>query len=349
MVTAEELVVSITSTGAGETQDQLEGVEEKMDDTAESAGDSAEELEGFAARFRGAMAAAVSALAIGAAGLLSQVPVVGEAMAGLRAIIDAVILQIDDDLRPTVGSLRDEFFEVAEEVRNADGTLESLETALNGVDQAVQDVAVESLQQEIRNLTGITIPNNWLDLGWDIITLDTRNAVDTLKRVIREFPQDFGTLIGSLSPKAKREYDQLRQQTSSLVSDLTSDFDGGVSGIRESFNGLSSDLSEWAGNVAEDAREWGKNLIQKFIQGIRSLLGRLENFLGDLQDVGATVGIDIPDLGSLGGGGGGGGGGSGRLPFRGSGTGTGGTQIDGRQLTESTGRYRSDPGRRRGL
>jgi hypothetical protein len=37
------------------------------------------------------------------------------------------------------------------------------------------------------------------------------------------------------------------------------------------------------------------------------------------------------------------------LPFRGGGTGTGGAQIDGRQLTESTGRYRSDPGRRRGL
>ena len=67
MVTAEELVVSITSDGTQETQDDLEGVEGAMEDTADSAGDSAEELEGFSQRFQGALSAAVAGLAVGAA------------------------------------------------------------------------------------------------------------------------------------------------------------------------------------------------------------------------------------------------------------------------------------------
>jgi len=76
-------LIAIKSEGVGETQDKLEGVEQSMDETAESAGDSAEQLEGFSQRFAGAMGAAVAALAVGAAGLLSQVPVLGEAFSGL--------------------------------------------------------------------------------------------------------------------------------------------------------------------------------------------------------------------------------------------------------------------------
>ena len=43
MVTAEELTVAIRSEGVGETQDDLEGVESAMEDTADSAGNAADE------------------------------------------------------------------------------------------------------------------------------------------------------------------------------------------------------------------------------------------------------------------------------------------------------------------
>ena len=87
MVTAEELVVSITSDGVSETQDDLEGVENTMEDTADSAGDAAEDLEGFSQRFAGAMAAAVAGLSLGIGALASVVPVLGEIFAGLGAIL----------------------------------------------------------------------------------------------------------------------------------------------------------------------------------------------------------------------------------------------------------------------
>ena len=126
MVTAEELVVSITSDGTQETQDDLEGVEQSMEDTADSAGDSADELEGFSKKFSGALSAATAALAVGAAGLLSQVPVIGEAMSGLFAIVEALAFQMDSVLRPVLSPIGDFFFDVANRIFEADGAMGTL-------------------------------------------------------------------------------------------------------------------------------------------------------------------------------------------------------------------------------
>ena len=126
MVTAEELVVSITSEGTQETQDDLEGVESTMEDTADSAGDSADELEGFSKRFSGALSAAVAGLAVGAAGLLSQVPVIGEAMSGLFAILEALAFQMDSVLRPVLTPIGDFFFDMANAIFEADGAMGTL-------------------------------------------------------------------------------------------------------------------------------------------------------------------------------------------------------------------------------
>ena len=124
-----------------------------------------------------------------------------------------------------------------------------------------------------------------------------------------------------------------------------------LSDIWDFFVDLAADLAEWAGDLASDAFTWGRNLIERFIDGIRAAIGRLRDFLSDLRDIGASVGISVPDLGGLGGGGDGNGGGASSRPRFGvaTGGGSGGSQIDGRQITESTGRYRSDPSNRRGL
>ncbi|QAS68873.1 phate tail tape measure protein [Haloferax tailed virus 1] len=341
-------MVAIRSEGVSETQQNLEGVENAMEDTADSAGDSAAELETFSKRFKGAMGAAVSALAIGTAGLLSQVPVVGEAMGGLGAIIDALTMKIDEDARPAVGSFTDDLYEVAEATYEADSSLEAFQTALDGVNTAIDDVAVSTLQTEIEELTGITIPKNWLDFGWDIMTLDARQTMDNIETIINEFPEDFGTMLKSIDPRAKKGWDILTKSADMFINDLTSRIDSGVNDVRGFFTGLASDLNEWGGNVASDAREWGTNLIDKFTGGIRSKISGLRNWLSELRNIGAEVGIDVPTIGG-GGDGGGGGGNSSRQPFAGGFFGGGNATIDGRQISESTGRYRSDPSRRRGI
>ena len=109
------------------------------------------------------------------------------------------------------------------------------------------------------------------------------------------------------------------------------------------------------------------------IDGIQSMLGAVREVLTDLPFIGRILELvdtlsdaidasleggdvsgtfDFISEGVFSGRGGGGssGGASGRPRFgAGRGASTGGQQIDGRQITESTGRYRADSGRRRGL
>jgi hypothetical protein len=362
-VTAEELVVAIRSENVGETVDDLENVERSMEDTAESAGDSAEQLEGFSERFRGAMAAAVAALTLGVAGLASSIPVVGELFAGLGAILDALLFQVDQLARQMgVDGLSTAAFELAGAIYELDGAAGDLVGAWTVLATVVTSA-----------LAGLA--------AYAVQTLGVVGALSALGGVLKAAAVAIGGFIAGLSAATVAiaaaiaavvafaaayitNFRGVRDKTNAIIGQI---IDFVVSGFKKfgtmalkalggfvdqgvrAFNEFAAAVSEWAAGLAEDAFEWGKNLIENFIRGIRAIIGRLRGFLSDLGEIGASVGIDIPDLGSLGGGGGGGGGGSGRLPFRGGGTGTGGAQIDGRQLTESTGRYRSDPGRRRGL
>jgi phage-related protein len=364
MATAEELIVAIRSEGVGETQQDLEGVERSMEETAESAGESAEELEGFSERFAGAMGAAVAALAVGAAGLLSQVPVLGEAFAGLGAIVDAVALKMDDTLRPVIGPITNQLFEWANAINEAEGPLGTL----IGIIGTVASVLAVALGGAIAFGAAFSAASAAIGTAIGVITT-VGSVIAGLITTIVSLPVVLAAVIAALIAFAVAyltNWKGTRDKTNAIIGEIIDFVVGGfktlaskaltavsnfAADVREWFAGLASDLSAWASDLAGDAREWGASLIERFIAGIRSAIGRLQNFLSDLRNIGANVGIDVPDLGGVGGGGGGGtgaGGGPGGGPrFRGAGT--GGQQIDGRQLTESTGRYRSGPSRRQGL
>lgn len=363
MATAEELIVAIKSEGVSETQQDLEGVERTMEDTAESAGDSADELQGFSERFRGAMSAAVTALSIGAAGLLSQVPVLGEAFSGLAAIVEALAFQMDGVLRPVLSPLTDFFFELANAIFDADGIVGDL---IGGI---TAFLSIASVLIAAVAAVGVQL-GTWASIGAGVSSIlgTIAGAIATVVGVIAGLPAALVVAAAALVAFVAAyltNFMGVRDKTNKIVGQIIDFVVGGFMSlgtkalnavtdfagkVRTFFAGLASDISSWASDLASDAYEWGKGLIQGFINGIRSLISRVQNFLGDLQDVGASVGIDVPSLGGINGGGGttgGGGGSSGRPLFRGGGG--GGTTLDGRQLTESTGRYRSDPNRRRGL
>ena len=116
-----ELVVQMRPDGIDETESELQGAEGQFEDTADAVGDSAAEMEGFAARWRGAMNAIMVAFAVAATGLLSQVPVVGELMSSIVAVLEALAFQIDGVLRPVLGPLADAFFRLSAEIFKLDG------------------------------------------------------------------------------------------------------------------------------------------------------------------------------------------------------------------------------------
>ncbi len=123
MVSAQELIVAIRSEGVRETVSDLRGVSDNMDETASATGEAAEKAEGFSTTFKGAVTAAAASLAVASAGLLSQVPVVGEVFSGLGAVIDAIVVKMDEVLRPVLTPLTDFFFDLAGGISETDGTM----------------------------------------------------------------------------------------------------------------------------------------------------------------------------------------------------------------------------------
>ena len=332
------LTVAIRSEGVSETQDDLKGVERTMDDTANSAGNSAEELEGFSQRFQGAMSAAVAALAVGAAGLLSQVPVLGELMAGLFAIVEAVAFQMDSVLRPVLSPLTDAFFDFANAIFEADGIAGDI-------------IGVFGTIASIAGIVGAAM----LKFGVSVGAVTAKFA--PLIGVVKTVGSILAGLVAGITAVAAAKA-ILIGAAIALAAALIFNIGGArdklgeiLSEIWGFFVGLAGDLSDWAGDLASDAFTWGRNLIERFIDGIQSAISRLQNFLDNLRDIGARVGIDVPDLGGLSASDGGNGGGASSRPRFGAATGgdSGGSQIDGRQITESTGRYRSGSPNRRGL
>ena len=124
-----ELVVALRPVGADETTDAMEEAQDSFEETAQVAEDSSQELEDFSQRFTGAMSVAVGALSIAAGGVLSTVPIVGEAFAGLGAIIDSIGLRFDSFLR-RMGFSSDRLFELADAIAQAEGPMADFATAL---------------------------------------------------------------------------------------------------------------------------------------------------------------------------------------------------------------------------
>jgi len=123
---AYELAVALESKGADQLKDDLQGTEKQFEDIADAVDEEAQEMEGFSQKWRGAMTAITGALAIAAGGLLNQVPVVGEAMAGLSAVVSAVAFQIDQVLRPALVPVTNLLFDAADAVFAAEGAMGTL-------------------------------------------------------------------------------------------------------------------------------------------------------------------------------------------------------------------------------
>lgn len=121
-----ELVVKVTPQGVSETSDQLDDMSESFEESSESVGESAGFLSDFSEKFKGAAGVVLAGLATVTAGLLSQVPVIDEAMSGLFSIFDALILRLDERLRPAINKVTTTLFDIADAILEAEGPLGTL-------------------------------------------------------------------------------------------------------------------------------------------------------------------------------------------------------------------------------
>lgn len=135
----EELVVRATPEGIDETNEQLDQMSGKFDRTAEEMQETTGLLGDLERRFSGVMGALVAGFAVATGGLLTQVPVLSEVMSGLGSIFNVLGFQIDKALRPALGGLTEDLFEISQDAAEAEGALEALDEVVSGIGELTLD------------------------------------------------------------------------------------------------------------------------------------------------------------------------------------------------------------------
>jgi len=185
MVTVEELVVKATPTGIEDVNDQMSEMEKSVEETTAKVDDQGSELSSMARKFKGAMAAIVAGIAVGAAGVLSKVPSLGGVIDGLAAIFNALALQLDGKLRPTLNKISTAFFDVARAIAQG-----NYSQAVNRIKQLVMELT------GLENLNAKTIIAKIQSIAYDALGDFTRFLTDALNSItIQDIENAFSRVI----------------------------------------------------------------------------------------------------------------------------------------------------------
>ncbi len=334
MAVADELIVALKSEGANEAQQDIENVGETTEEVGDNLEETADDAEGFRAEFQGAIGAAVAGLAVGVGGLASQVPIVGELFAGLFSIVSAVGFQLDKLARSLgAGGITQSLYGVSEALFAAEGAAGKAVGLIGGL-VAAFGTAAAAASAYIIQTQGIVAGLTTIGGAIKTVVVGLGSLIAGISATTAALAIGVAAVV-AFAAAYLTNFRGVRDKTNSFLGD-----------IYNSFLNLAGNLTTWAGKLADKAVAWGRNIVESMIDGIRSAISRLRAILGNIQTT-IESRLDI-NIGGDGGGDDGGGIGSG---FLGSvfGGGGGGSQIDGRQLSESTGRYRAGPSRRRGI
>lgn len=353
--TVQELVVAMSSEGTESTSDDLDEAGDTFEKTAEQSEDSSEAISKNADVWDRAMGVIITGLTVAAAGLLSQVPIIGEVFDGLFAVIEALAFQIDNVLRPIIGPVRDDLFALSGAIFQAENagqilmafvdhfvatltilgvvlgsvlasmfalvgvssTLGAIKTAVVAVVGALVAVIGGPLLLALGALAaGIAL--TWL--AWENNWLGSRERVIGLFHLFRDL---IDNLIGW--------FGDLKDDTMEIFGALASD-------LRTWWDNLKADTETIVSALIDDMKEWGRDLIDAFIEGITAAAGaitatidaqvtqRVEGtMVGQLLGAaGQTVNMEPRDMVTA--------------PDRSSNI----IQIDGQDVTSSLGRFRKD-------
>jgi len=283
MVTVEELVVKATPEGISEVEDGLEGMEEKAEETAESMEEQSKALGDISNKFAGAMGAITAGFAVVAGGLLSRVPVLGEAMSGLGAILDVVGMKIDQTLRPVLQPLTDLFFKIANAIGETDGplgTLIGLFASVVAVGSAIASVVLGAVGTFLAfggslstvigigsTLIGIigSIASAIISLPALLVAAVAAIAAFAVAYITnwRGTRDKTDAIIGEIIQFVKNGFNTLVEKAKNLLGEF-------VSVVGQFGRDVMTTLSDKLGGVADIAFNLGKKFILSLLSGIES-------------------------------------------------------------------------------
>ncbi|UXF50123.1 hypothetical protein 7865G3C4_21 [Haloquadratum phage sp.] len=362
---AEELVVKALPEGFGETNDKLETTDEKFEEVSGSMEESTGLLSSLSNKFGGALSAIVAGVAVATAGLLSQVPILGEVVSGLTSVINAVAFQLDKRLRPVLGPVRDGLFELAQAI--FEGNFGKAEQIIKDFVDAVASInfgevfasitdAIDGILKKIRSAfsggTAKGLVERILGLLGGFVNFAVNRIVGFIQDVIK-------ALSGTQTNNVLAEFfvdtlDALSNFTTSATNAIMSflrglNYGSIINTITAGLTGESTEITSGFIDLISSVN-WNK-ITQKLKQEFKSstkegLINALQNIdIGDAAEFAnpfAGIGVDIAEgiIDSTA---------SATAQGRVTNSSTGGnTFIDGRSVSKQTGRYRFNPIANRG-
>lgn len=386
--TIEDLVVRAKPEGLSETSSGFTQMQDDLKDTESQMQDTTGGLEELNSKWSGAMSAMVGGLAVASAGLLSQVPVVGEAFGALGTVVDAIAFKMDSTLRPVLQPLTGFFYSLSEGIYESEGALGAL-IGVGGTIAAVLGVIAGAVVSAVGGF--IALGGSWATvaaIGSTVISVvgsvisaiislvslpalvigailaiatalifNIGGARDTVGRIIK----DILGFFGDLATKGASKVEALWTDAKTWLSNFSED---GVQYIEDLWSGA----KEWFGELVSEAQTAGEDVYEKFLGALKGIgqaiagvfvgavNGIIDALNAALDKVPDSVksqfgisGLDNVSLGDVGVSASSDSGGSADSPgFRARRSGSEDTYLNGRDLSEETGRYRSDAVSRRG-
>jgi phage-related protein len=299
MADVEELVVRARPAGIDETTQGLEEMEGRFEETAAGMEETTGLFADLQNRWTGAFGALTAGLAIATAGLLSQVPVIGEVVSGLTAVVESLANRLDQVLRPVLEPISALFFNVADAIMSVEGPLgDLLDAALVFATTSGTIVAaITAVSTAMGLLSAATLPISGTVLAlvaafaalvaiWTTDFLGIRTAVmaviDGVVSAVEGLLDDVEPIINSVI---------------SALGDLTAWTLGSIEGALNTLSDLLGGAADIAGDVWDfltDIGAWALGGIETALNTLDSLLqdplGTIEGILAGLADLaGKTV------------------------------------------------------------
>jgi len=276
MVTVSEVVVGLRSEGAEDTKDDLESVNDQTEETTQALDAQSEEMSDLAQSFSGALSAAAVGLAAASAGLLSQVPVLGQVFDGLFAIVQAVALQMDQVLRPVLGPLSKAMFGVAQSISSAEGTAGDLIGVFGSI--------VAAIGAAISAVGGFVAAAAAIGKGGA--------AIAALKTAVGIIGGIMSTIAGAISLPAVA-VGALVAAIAAAIAIIITDFRGlRTKGIKI-IKGLWDTITDKVSSGVQSIKNFGSNMLQAGKDLINELVSGIRNKISEVKDAAKEVAAEL--------------------------------------------------------
>lgn len=308
----QELVVRVRPDGVDETAEQMDDMSQSFRESAGSVQESTGILESFSKRFKGAAGVIIAGLGTLAAGLLTQVPVIGDAVQGVLAIVDALALKIDQVLRPILGPLTQDMFRLADAIARLNGpaaelvgifsTLAIIGGVVLGILAAIGVTITGPLIAAVLGIIGTIIvlakawQENWFNIRSIVMTAVAvvQRLLGTLLAFLRGI---WKTITGVLEGDWDQVWEGIKETVSAAVDFVKTVLAGWAAAMLKIFGEMAIRLLEFADKLANRlifAFEVLRDLIVKVLRelanmGIAAVETMVNGIIGMINDAVAAI------------------------------------------------------------